>query len=117
MPIKSLIMGMSLFLLGQTLIWYQTNGQFLNEWVKQNTMIMSLMGVPISYVFINAVRHTVNAFDGALWPQRLIGFGLGIISFTLLTYLHLGQRITLKTGITLVLALLVVSVQIFWKDV
>jgi hypothetical protein len=32
-----LIRGTLLFLFGQVLVWYQINGQFLSEWIKDRT--------------------------------------------------------------------------------
>ena len=113
--VSKLITGTLLFLLGQTLVWYQINGQFLSEWVKKNPLIISLLGVPISYVYIIATDHLVTAFDGELWPQRVIGFSMGMISFAFLTWFHLNQAITLKTAITLALAFAIVLIQVFWK--
>ena len=113
--ITKLITGTLLFLLGQTLVWYQINGQFLSEWVKNRPWLMSLMGVPISYVYIIATRDLVTAFDGELWPQRLIGFSMGMVAFAFLTWFHLNQAITTKTAITLVLALAIVLIQFLWK--
>ena len=113
--VSKLITGTLLFLLGQTLVWYQINGQFLSEWVKKNPLIISLLGIPISYVYIIATDHLVTAFDGELWPQRLIGFSMGMISFAFLTWFHLNQAITLKTATTLALAFTIVLIQVFWK--
>jgi hypothetical protein len=113
--IPKLVTGTLLFLLGQTLVWYQINGQFLSEWVKKNPLIISLLGVPISYLYIVATDHLVTAFDGELWPQRLIGFSMGMISFAFLTWFHLNQAITLKTATTLALAFTIVLIQVFWK--
>ena len=107
--------GALLFLLGQILVWYQINGQFLSDWVKKNPLVMSLCGIPISYVYIYATHHLVIAFDGQLWPQRLIGFAMGMIAFAFLTWFHLNEVLTLKTGITLTLALAIVLIQVFWK--
>ena len=109
------IYGSLLFLLGQTLVWYQINGQFLSEWIKKNPLIISLLGIPISYVYIVATDHLVIAFNGELWPQRLIGFSMGMISFAFLTWFHLNQAITLKTANTLALAFTIVLIQVFWK--
>ena len=53
--------------------------------------------------------------DGMLWPGRLISFGGGIIVFTVLTYIIMGESITLKTIISLILACILVSIQVFWK--
>lgn len=113
--ISKLIQGTLLFLLGQILVWYQINGQFISDWVKERPLVMSLMGVPISFVYIYATQYLVEAFDGEMWPQRLIGFAMGMIAFAFLTWLHLNQGITLKTGVTLILAIAIVLIQILWK--
>jgi hypothetical protein len=113
--LDKLIIGAGLFLLGQILVWYQINGQFINEWVKKNPLWISLLGIPISFTYIYATKYLVDAFEGELWPQRLIGFSLGMVAFAFLTWFHLNETLTLKTGVTLGLALLIVLIQIFWK--
>jgi len=112
---NKLISGTLLFLLGQILVWYQINGQFISEWMKKHPVWVSFMGVPISYVYIYATQHLVEAFDGDLWPQRLIGFSMGMIAFAFLTWFHLNEAITLKTAVTLALATAIVVIQIVWK--
>ena len=113
--LQKLIWGTLLFFLGQTLVWYQINGQFLTEWIKERPLLMSCLGVPISYVYIYATKDLVNAFNGDLWPQRLIGFSMGMIAFAFLTWVHFHQAITLKTAVTLALATAIVVIQIVWK--
>lgn len=115
MNYKALFLGSFLFLLGQVIVWYQINGQFLSNWVKERPIIMSLLGIPISYIYIYATYYTVQAFDGNLWPQRLIGFSMGMISFALLTYIHLNETLTPKTLVTLGLATAIVLIQMLWK--
>lgn len=113
--ITKLIQGALLFLLGQTLVWYQINGQFISTWMKQHPIAVSFLGIPISYVYIYATQYLVEAFNGELWPQRLIGFAMGMIAFAILTWVHLNQAITLKTAVTLALAVAIVVIQIIWK--
>ena len=113
--VKSLIWGTLLFLLGQILVWYQINGQYINEWVKKNPLMISLLVIHIRYIYIYATRHLVNAFNGELWPQRLIGFAMGMIAFAFLTWFHLEETITTKTAITLILSLVIVLIQILWR--
>ena len=113
--VTKLITGTLLFLLGQVLVWYQINGQFISEWIKQRPILMSLMGIPISYTYIYATQHLVEAFNGDLWPQRLIGFAMGMIAFAFLTWYHLNEAITMKTAVTLALAVAIVVIQIVWK--
>jgi hypothetical protein len=57
----------------------------------------------------------VTYFGGTLWENRLLGFGMGMVSFGLLTYIFMGEGITLKTGVSLILATSLVLIQLFWK--
>ncbi len=113
---KQLTLAIVLFFAGQTLIWIQTNGQFLWKWFDKNPIILSIsFGTIISYMFILATKHVVGHFDGLLWPGRFIGFGTGMIVFSILTYLVMGEGITVKTLISLILATTLVAIQILWK--
>jgi hypothetical protein len=102
-------------MIAQGMIWYQTNSQFFSNWVKERPLLMACLGIPISYILIYASRYVVAGFNGLLWPGRLIGFSTGMIIMTILTYVHLGEGITMKTGITLLLAFVIVMVQLYWK--
>ena len=103
---NQLTIAILLFFAGQTLIWVQTNGQFLWKWFDKNPLFLSI---------VYGTIHVVGYFDGLLWPGRFIGFGTGMISFVLLTWFFMGEGITTKTAISLVLATTLVSIQIFWK--
>ncbi len=105
---------MGLFLIGQTLIWFQTNGQFINKWAKDHPFWMAcIFSIPISYAFIHATRLAVEYYGGLLWPSRLIGFACGMISFYILTYVIMGEGLTMKTSLTLALACLIILIQVF----
>lgn len=116
MNYKAVLFGASLFLIAQVFIWYQGNGQFVYKWFKENPLILSLIGVPISYLLIIATKITVDGLGGVLWPMRMIGFSTGIVVFTFLTWYHLNETINLKTAISLLLATAIVLIQIFWKS-
>ena len=112
---RNIIIAFILFTIAQALIWYQTNAQFFNNWAKERPLTLALVGVPISYILIYASKYVVAGFDGLLWPGRLIRFSTGMIIMAILTYTHLGETITLKTGVTLLLAFIIVMVQLYWK--
>ena len=113
---NQLTLAIVLFFIGQSLIWVQTNGQFLWKWFDKNPIILSIcMGSVISYMFIYATKHVVGHFDGLLWPGRFIGFGTGMMVFSILTYSFMGEGITSKTLISLILATALVAIQILWK--
>jgi hypothetical protein len=115
MNLHGVTIGFLLFFIGQAMIWYQTNAQFLWQWPKEHPFIMSLCGVPISYVLIIATAYVVQGFEGLLWPGRLLGFGSGMVVMVILTWIVMGEGITTKTLVSLTLALLLVLIQILWK--
>jgi hypothetical protein len=112
----NLLIGILLSLLGQTLIWFQTNGQFVWEWFRKNPLLLSIcFGGIISYLFILGTKYLALHFGGLLWPVRFIGFGLGMIVFSILTWYFMGEGVNTKTLISLLLASTLVLIQIFWK--
>jgi len=112
----NLLIGILLTLLGQVLIWFQTNGQFVWEWFRKHPMILAIsFGSVISYIFILGTKYLALHFDGLLWPVRLIGFGLGMLVFTMCTWHFMGESINAKTVVSLLLAFTLVFIQIFWK--
>ena len=112
---KNILICVILLGIGQILVWFQLNGQFVWKWFEKNPLLLTLLGIPISYVFIIGTKYGYEGFDNVLWAQRLIGFGLGIVCFTFCTYYWLGEGITPKTLTSLGLALTLVAIQIFWK--
>ena len=112
---KNLILCLLLFVIAQTMVWLQLNGQFVWDSFRKYEWVLILCGLPISWVFLEATRQGVAAFDGLLWPQRFLAFACGIIIFTLFTWLLKGEGINTKTLISLCLASCLVLIQIFWK--
>ena len=112
---KDIVLCLLLLWVSQLAVWFQLNGQFVWKWFEKNPFLLSLAGIPISYGFILATRYGYNGFGEILWAQRLLGFALGIISFAFCTYWFLGEGVTSKTFVSLVLAMGLVLIQIFWK--
>jgi hypothetical protein len=111
-----LLYGVLLFALAQILIWFQSNGQFLWFWFRSNPLLLSLMGgTLISYILINGTRLIAEHYDGLIWPGRFIGFSVGIILFSYLTWQFMNEGINTKTLISIGLSILLICVQIFWK--
>ena len=112
---KALIAGIIIFLFAHIITWFQLNGQFFSEWFKNNNFILALFGIPISYLYIYGTKYCYSGFNGLLWPGRFIGFAVGMVIFGLLTSFIMNEGITGKTGISLVLASVLVCIQVFWK--
>jgi multidrug transporter EmrE-like cation transporter len=110
-----IIYGILWGIVAQVVTYIQLQGQLKFEWLKQNMWFGVLMGIPISFMFMQSVKNFVLAFGGEIWPSRLLGFGIGVIIFTIMSELMFREPFTLKTGVCLFLALLIILTQIFWK--
>ena len=93
---KLIFLGFLYFTIGQILIWFQSHLQFFNNWSKDNPFIISIAGIAVSYVSILATKHLADAFDGLVWPSRLIGFGKGIVIFSYLIFPLITTKLNLK---------------------
>ena len=111
----SIILRIIFFLLAHLVTWFQLNGQFLWGWFRENTLILALLGIPISYLYIWGTKHTVQYFDGTMWPARFIGFGVGIVIYAILVGIFFNEGINLKTFVSLLLSLTLICIQVFWK--
>ena len=78
-------------------------------------MIMTILGLPIGYLVILASREMIILWDGKTWPNRLIGFSLGVVIFTMLSGIILKEPFNLKTIVCLALCFVILSIQLFWK--
>ena len=110
-----LLKGFIYGLIAQTITFLQLQGQMKYSILKNNTWFVVLLGLPISYLFMISVRYFVAAYDGQIWPSRLIGFGIGVVVFSLMSHWLFKEPFTLKTLVCLGLGSLIVLIQILWK--
>ena len=108
---KEILATIIILFLANIVIWFQLNAQLKWDWFKDNYWLMSLLGIPISYALLYSTKYGFQGF-GELWPIRLLGFAVGMITFPIITWVILGEGITLKTGISLVLAGTIVLLQL-----
>ena len=95
----------------QIAIWFQLNSQLKWDWFKDNYLLMSILGIPISYALLYSTKYGIEGF-GELWPIRLVGFAIGMITFPCITWIMLGEGITLKTGVSIILAGVIMILQL-----
>jgi len=110
---KYIVISILLFIIGNVLVWYQLNSQLVWDWAKGNKSmwIMSLLGIPISLLFWLCTKWGYLGF-GNLWAVRWLAFGSSMLVFPLMTYFYLGEAITLKTLISIILALIIMILQL-----
>jgi len=107
-----LIYGIIYGILAQILTFFQLQGNVKWNLYERYPIIVLLSAIPTTWLFIKSVYHIVLAFDGDLWPSRLIGFGIGVIVFTLMSYLLFNETINLKTLISLFLSIVIILIQL-----
>ena len=111
----ALLIGIVFGFLAQIATFFQLQGSLRYEWFKNNYWFVVLMGIPISMLFMESVKQMVTAYGEQLWPSRLIGFSIGAIVFTWLSWWLFKEPVTMKTMISLLFAIGILGVQIFWK--
>ena len=72
---------------------------------------MALLGVPISLLFWWCTKIGYEAF-GSLWAVRILGFSMSMLTFPIMTWIYLGEVITLKTIISIALAIIIIILQL-----
>jgi hypothetical protein len=112
---QNLVFGILYGILGQVGSFVQLQAALKYGWYPKYTVPLLLMAVPLSWFYVKSVEYFINAFDGEIFPSRLIGFSLGIIVFTLFSVFLFKEPFTLKTIICLLLGFSIVAIQILWR--
>ena len=107
-----MVTTMILFFITNIIIWYQLNSQLVWDWAKTSKAMWfsALLGIPISLLFWWATKIGYEGF-GNLWSIRFMGFATSMLTFPVMTYFYLGEVITLKTTITILLAIVIMILQ------
>ena len=108
-----IILTVLLFFVCNIIIWFQLNSQLVWDWAKgmKSMWLMALMGIPISLLFWWATKIGYEGF-GSLWKIRLLGFGISMITFPIMTWFYLGEPMTLKVILALGLAIIIMILQL-----
>ncbi len=109
------IIGMVLCILAQIITFFQLQGQFKYQWMKENPFLVSCIGIPLSYLYIYSVEYLVSCFDGSMWPSRLLGFATGAIVFAVLSKYWFDEELDVKTVVCLFLACCIIFIQMYYK--
>ena len=102
-------------LVAQIITFLQLQGPYRYDVLRNHPVPVLLMAVPIAWLFTKSTHYFYIASEGQLWPGRLIGFGIGMIVFSLMSYALFKEPMTMKTIVTLILSVLIVCLQVFWK--
>lgn len=112
---RNLIISLLIVIIAQSLAYFQLQSQFFWNWAKSHPILMAFLGVPISILLIYFTKYCALAFNGEVWPGRLIGFAVGAIVFALLSHFIMGETFTPKTIVCLTLAGAILLIQVIWN--
>jgi hypothetical protein len=112
---NKLLLGIIYAIIAQVITFLQLQGNIKYNWLQRFPILTLGMAIPISWLFIKSVESFVYAFNGQLWPSRLMGFAIGTLVFASMSYFLFKEPIVAKTFICLVLAGVILVIQIFWK--
>ena len=115
MSYRLITFSLLLFVLGHIFVWMQLNGPIIWPAWKKYRFAISLLGVPITYIFMYATQNAITGYQGSFWPGRFTAFCCGITIFTIFTYVFKGEGINAKTAVSLTLAFTIIILQLFWK--
>ena len=113
---KEMLLGVLLYVVAQTLAWFQTNGLLIHKWLADHVVLTSIvLGPIVGVMFAYGTKHIYQQTD-ALWVARFLGFASGYIIFIPLTWYFFGEDpFTIKNIISLLLCATLISVQFFMK--
>ena len=110
---KYVVVSIILFIVGNILVWYQLNSQLVWKWAEgyKSMIWMSLLGIPISLLMWLCTKWGYIGF-GSLWSVRFVGFATSMLVFPIMTYFYLGEPMTLKVILTIILAIIIMLLQL-----
>ena len=112
---KQALLAILFLALAQTGAWFQQFAQVKWPWFREHPWFNAIViGVPLSFLFIYGARYAYDMM-GSAWSARLIQYSIGIFAMMLLTYFVLGESLTTKNLVSLVLSFVIVLIQILWK--
>ena len=110
---SKLTMAMAITVITNIFVWFQMNGQFLKNapaWISSKLFVFA-MGAPLGVAFWYGTKWYYEYF-GNYWYVRPIGFGIGTLTFGLLTWILLNEVPDTRTIISLILSVIIIIIQL-----
>ena len=112
---QNLVFGILYGLVAQIVAFLQLQGGIKWEWYPKYQFLLYALLLPLTWMYLKSVRYFIDAFDGEIWPSRLIGFSIGIIVFTLMSHYIFKEPLSIKTIVCLLLGFSIVAIQVLWR--
>lgn len=111
----NLVVGVLWGVVGQVLSFIQLQAGIKWGWTEKYGVLLMFLGLPISWAFMKSVQNFILAFNGEIYPSRILGFAVGIIIFGTMGWFLFKEGISPKTGVCLLLSLAIILIQVLWK--
>lgn len=114
---QEMLYGIGFFILGHTLGWFAGNLQFVWQyWEDKPLLATILFGTPAGLAFWYGTKFCFEATGGELWSVRFIAAIFSYTVFPVMTWYFLNESVfTPKTMISIILALSILFVQIYYN--
>ena len=112
---NNLVVGVLWGVVGQVLSFIQLQAGIKWGWTQKYGILLMFLGLPISWAFMKSVQNFIVAFDGEIYPSRILGFAVGIIIFGTMGWFLFKEGISPKTGVCLLLSSAIILIQVLWK--
>jgi len=108
-----LYQSVMLAVVANLIAFMQLQGHYVFPKIKFLKTVPYILGlsIPCALMFFHATKLSYEHF-GEFWNFRLIGFGIGTITFGTMSWLLLNEIPTIKTIICLLLATAIILIQI-----
>ena len=115
MEYQKILLGILFGLIGQVGTFMQLQGSYKYGWYEKYQWLVILASVPLGWLYIKSVNYFIEGFGGQIWPSRLVGFGVGVIVFTLMSLYLFNEPLNVKNTVCLGLGFCIIAVQLFVK--
>lgn len=116
MDYSKIFLGILFGALGQVGTFAQLQMSYKFGWYDKHPWLVVLASVPLGWLYIQSVNSFIAGFGGQIWPSRLVGFGIGVIVFTLMSHFIFKEVLSIKNGLCLLLGFTIVAIQLFVKN-
>ena len=113
---NKLLLATALFVVGQTITWFSSYGQFVWVWAKENPLLIAMLtAIPAQLCFIYGVRHAYDFFENG-WGPRFYIFSLSFVVMPVLFWHFMGESFfTTKNMVSVALATAIIYIQMRFK--
>ena len=109
-------LGAAVTVIAQLGAWFQHNLQFKYPKYDESWWGWYVVSVPLTYVFILSTKYNFEGYGGSVWAGRFAGFAIGILVYAIMIQVYFKEPFTTKIAVQILLCMVILAVQAFWKN-